>query len=195
MSDSYCFWLSCEAANHWLRQWSSQETTVTSEFVSIYKHILFSPEATDSMWCLFGRDTLSSTLGVGPHSKVYCCRLFALLYARLGNATLSLCSVLPSMHKYTTCASYSMCPVRRSPHLQALFYNPRPCRDVSIASTCVLAHSEQLERGKLVPWAVWFGIREIRLGGRTDPLRWGVIHCGRYLHGDAAHHLSLLGDG
>ncbi len=191
MSDSYCFWLSCEAANHWLRQWCSQETTVTSEFGTSSSVLRLQ---TQCDVCLV--ETLSPPRWEwDPHSKVYCCRLFALLYARLGNAILSLCSVLPSMHKYTTCASYSMCPVRRSPHLQALFYNPRPCRDVSIASTCVLAHSEQLERGKLVPWAVWFGIREIRLGGRTDPLRWGVIHCGRYLHGDAAHHLSLLGDG
>ncbi len=130
-----------------------------------------------------------------PHGKVYCCRLFALLYARLSNAILSLCSVLPSTHKHTTCSTYSTCLVRQTPHLQALFYNPRPCKDVSSAFTCTLAHSEQLERGKLVPWAVWFGIREIRIGWCADPLRWGVMHCGRYLHGDDAHHLSLLGDG
>lgn len=91
---------------------------------------------------------------------------------------------------------HHMCLVHQSPHLQSLlFYTSQPCRDVSIASVCVLIHSEQLERGKLVPWAIWFGIREIRFGGRTDPLRWGVIHCGRYLHGDDAHHLSLMGDG
>lgn len=93
---------------------------VSSPFTSISSSVLRLQAQCDV--CLV--ETLSPPRGEwDPHSKICCCRLFALLYARLGYSILSLCSVFPSTYKHTTCvSSYVSCSPIATSTIFAVLY-------------------------------------------------------------------------